>query len=169
MMAFRDLDEFLIVEPLVLPIRGKEYAFPGEVSARLWLQLQRLNEQYLDAKRAAAEGRDFEPDRELVSDGDQAAMMDELLGDAQAEMIADGLSGAHIKAAFYTCLAFHLMGRETAERVWNAQGEAPAPNRATRRKATAKSPRSRGSRAGTTSAKKKVPAPPGPTSSGTGT
>ena len=136
-MAFRDLDEFLVVKPIVLPIRGRDYAFPGSVSARVWLQLQSLLEQMQGAARAQAAGEDYDPDEEALSDVDEAAMMHEMLGGVQDEMVADGLTSAHIRAAFYTLIAWHLSGQEAAEAVWNAQGDVgkvAAPNRAARRK-----------------------------------
>lgn len=133
-MAFRDLDEFLVVEPIVLPIRGKAYAFPGSVSARTWLRLQRINEK-MTAVRA---GQDVDPDDEVASDVDEQDMMAEMMGDVQDEMIDDGLTSAHIKAVFYTLIAFHLSGQAAAEAVWEAQGAGElegkaSPNRAERR------------------------------------
>jgi hypothetical protein len=146
-MSFRDLDEFLTVEPIVLPIRGKEYRFPGSVSARVWLQLQALSEQMQQAKRAATRGDDFEPDAEALSDMDEAAMMAEMLGGVQAEMVEDGLTSAHIRAAFHTLIAWHLSGQEAAEAVWAAQGKAPAPDPAARRAKPAGRSAPRGSHA----------------------
>ncbi len=154
-MAFRDLDEFLVVEPVVLPIRGKEYSFPGEVSARTWLLLQRLAEQWQSAA----------PDDEVVDDTTEAELRAELMGDTLQEMLDDGLTSAHVKAVLYTLLAFHLGGREAAEVVWERQGKAAAPNRETRRtREPTRSTRSRGSRAGSTSRKGR----PGAASSPTG-
>ena len=170
-MAFRDLDEFLVVEPLVLPIRGKQYALPGEVSAKLWLQLQRFNEQIQHAQRAAETGEEYDPDEVALNDEDQATMMREMLGDVEAEMVADGCTSTEIRVVFFTCIAFHLSGREAAEAVWDAQGEAPSPERATRRsKAPTKATRSRGtSRAKSNEAPKtEVTSQAGETSSGTG-
>jgi len=172
-MAFRDLDEFLTVKPLVLPIGGKEYAFPGEISARSLLLLSSVNTKALQAQEDGAD-----PSTEVVSDEDEAALRDEIFGGAEAEMIADGLTNTHIRVTFFTLIAFHMYGLESAQTFWNAQGEAPAPNRAARRhspkksaRATAKSARSRGSRAGTTSAKTETPDPatPGSTSLSAGT
>jgi hypothetical protein len=139
-MSFRDLDEFLVVEPLVLPIRGKEYSFPGSVSARVWLQLQSMSEQMQLQQDAARRGEDYAPDNELVNDTDEAAMRAEMFGDAEQEMVDDGLSSAHIKAVFFTLIAFHLSGREAAEVVWDAQGGSAAPNRAQRRSQSKKQP-----------------------------
>jgi len=170
-MTFRDLDEFLTVKPLVLPIGGKEYAFPGDICGESWLLVERL-------QQTARHGGD--PDDVAITDEQETALKAEMYGTARDEMIADKCSGAQLEAVFQTLLSYHMSDRnlEVTEAVWNAQGqppEVPAPNRAARRskstKATAKSTRRRGSTGGTTSAKTKTPdpAPPGPTSSSTGT
>ena len=172
-MAFRDLDDFPAVKPLVLPIRGKEYSFPGDISARTWLKVQALAPQINAAIKSGMEGEDYDVDAEVLSDMDQNELMEELCGDTLKEMLADGLMGAHLKAVLATLIAFHLSGnRMIAEAVWNNQGEAPAPNRASRRKTTATpSARSRGSHAGLTDLKTKrvAKADPGETSSDAGT
>jgi len=167
-MAFRDLDEFLTVEPLVLPIGGKEYAFPGDVCGESWLILQRVGQQVRF---------DDDLDDVAISSNQETAFKAEMFGPARDEMIADGCTGAQLDAVFRTLLAYHLSDRSiaVAESVWNAQGQPPeveAPNRAARRsqstKATAKSTRLRGSTPGTTSAKKNAPDTHGQTSSSTG-
>lgn len=168
-MAFRDLDEFLTVKPLVLPVGGKEYAFPGDVSGESWLLLERVGQKMRFGG---------DPDDVAITSEQETALKAEMYGATRDEMIADGCSGAQLDAVFQTLLSYHLSDRnlEVAEAVWDAQGEAPAPNRTARRhppkkpaSGTAKSPRSRGSRAGTTSAKKTpASAPPGSTSSNSG-
>ena len=164
-MAFRDLDEFLVVPPLVLPIRGKRYEFPGEISARNWLRLQRLYGQ----ARQVADGGELDLDEEVVSRTEQRELEAEMYGDAEARMVADGCTGSQVKAVLVTVTQFYLEGREAAELVWESQGEAPAPNRETRRSKTpAKSTRSRGSRTGST-ARAKPKASAGKTSSPSGT
>jgi hypothetical protein len=151
-MAFRDLDEFLEAEELVLPIRGKDYSFPGEISARTWLRVQRLAPQINDALAAERAGEPFDADAEALSDIDIEELLSELCGETLDEMLADGVTSSQLKVVLATLLVFHLADREQAEKVWNAQGEAPAPNRAARRQKTpATPPRSRGSRAGSTS------------------
>jgi len=149
-MAFRDLDEFLAPEPLVLPIRGKDYVFPAEISGATWLRVQSLGAQVQQAVRARDAGEEFDPDVTAISDMDQDELLAELCGDTLKEMLDDGLTSTHLKAVLATLMAFHMSDRESAEAVWNASGEAPAPNRETRRKGTAKSARSRGSSAGPT-------------------
>lgn len=150
-MAFRDLDEFLAVEPLVLPIRGRDYAFPGEVSGRTWLKVQALGKQYEAAQRARSQGGSVDLEAEVVSDLDEEAFLRELCGPTLDEMLEDGVTSEELKLVLATLVAYHLSDLETAEAVWNARGEAVAPNRAERRsRAPAKSTRSRGSRAGST-------------------
>jgi hypothetical protein len=168
-MAFRDLDEFVVVKPIVLPIAGKRYSFPGEVSARTWLMMQRISEQLQRAQRAAARGETLDPDEEAVSDEDESSLMKEVMAGVQDEMVADGCTSTHVKTAFYTLIAYHMAGQAAAEAVWNAQGEAPAPNREERRSKTpAKSTRSRGSRATSTDPPTEETPEPGPTSSSDG-
>ncbi len=159
-MAFRDLGDFLVVEPVVLPIRGKEYSFPGEISARAWLRLQRLSELLQAAKQDGFVASDT-----AVDDEEEADLMGEMLGGVENQMMDDGCTSQEIKAVFYTLIAYHLSGVEAAEVVWNSAGETPAPNRAARRsKAPAKSTRSRGSHDGSTAPKKNPTATHGPTS-----
>lgn len=150
-MAFRDLDEFLAPEPLVLPIRGKDYVFPAEISGATWLRVQSLGTQVQQAMRARDAGEEFDPDMTAISDMDQDELLAELCGVTLQKMLDDGLTSTHLKAVLATLIAFHMSDRESAEAVWNASGEAGAPNRETRRaKTPAKSTRSRGSRAGST-------------------
>ena len=170
-MAFRDLNEFLIVEPLVLPIRGKEYTFPGQISAPIWLKLQSIGEQVQDAVSARDKGEDFEPDVEAISDMDQESLMAEFCGGPQTmKKIIKGLTSEEFKHVLSTLMVYHMSGsRELAEAIWNQEGELPAPNRAARRSSKpTPSTRSRGSRVGS----KPPPAKgsqPGETSSSTGT
>jgi len=145
-MAFRDLDDFLVVEPVKLPIRGKVYEFPGEISARTWLLLQSVAEK---AQQAQLSGDEKAMEEVAIPDDVEANLKRELLGDAEAEMVADGLTSTHMKAVMVTLMAYHLEGREAAELVWDAQGKAPSPNRAGRRHPT-KPARSRASHAGST-------------------
>lgn len=149
--GFRDLEEFLVVEPVVLPIRGKDYAFPGQVSARTWLLLQDLAEREQRARKAIVDGENIDLDEVVVPDDVEDHLMDELLGEAKQEMIDDGLTSSHFKAVLYTLIAYHLEGRDSALEVWNKQGESGAPNRAKRRHPAKQAAQSRGSRGGSTS------------------
>jgi len=168
-MAFHDLDEFLGAEPLVLPIRGKDYSFPGEISARTWLRVQRLGPGINRAVAAREAGDPLDAEAEAAFDFDADELLGELCGDMLQEMLDDGLTSTELKLVLATLLVFHLGDREQAEAVWNAQGETIAPNRAARRNTTPATPsRSRGSRAGSTSPAVRT-ARAGPRSSSTGT
>ena len=161
-MAFKDLDDFLDEPPFVLPIRGKRYEFPGDISAESWLRLHRLT------MRALAGDGDLSD--VVISDVEEAALMDEMFGAAKAEMLTDGCSGAELKLVWMTLISFHTQGRAIAELVWNTRGEAPTPSREVRRSSAPKtSTRSRGSLGGSTPRPKRKAAPSGQTSSATGT
>ena len=160
-MPFRDLAEFQVVRPLVLPIRGKKYAFPGDISARGLLQLQRLEDQIAKigagVEIAAEDG---------MTNAELDALEGELFGDLKQQMIDDGCTSSQMKAVFWTLKHYHLSGIEAAEKFWNSLGEAEAPDR---EKPTTKAARPRGSHAGSKSAKTtSPPAPAGTTSSPTG-
>jgi hypothetical protein len=163
-MAFRDLDEFLVAEPVVLPIRGKEYAFPGEVSARTWLRLQRLGEHM----NRAQTDPDYTPDAEVFSDLEQDELLREMCGETLDEMLEDEVPASVVKLVFMALLTFHIYDRDAAEAIWNGRGEAVAPNREARRHPApaTKSTPSRGSRATSNSRNKTGQA--GRTSSATG-
>jgi hypothetical protein len=154
-MAFRDLAEFLSVEPLRLPVRGKVYEFPGEVSARTGLRLERLWAQL----QTLAAGGALEAD--ILSDEEQAELEHELFGKAESEMVTDGCTMTELSVVRNTLLVYYLRGEESAEAFWNAQGEArapsrddgarPKPSRARGSRAGSKTPRARKARAGGTS------------------
>ena len=158
-MAFRDLGDVRVAKPIVLPIRGKEYAFPGEISARLLVRLGVMFAQLEDA-----DGDDADLTAEALSDAEEADLRKALFGDVEAEMIADYCTPGEIGVAFTTLMAAHCYGIKAAEAVWSSPGEAPAPNRAARRKKTpATLTRSRGSR-GTSRPRKKTASPGEPSS-----
>ena len=165
-MTFPDLSEVYVAEPFVLPIRGKQYAFPGEISARSMVRLMRLTADMREAQRDAQGGQEGVDARELLSDEDEADVRRQLFGGLEDELVADNCTPSELRIVFFTLIAFHLYGTETAEAIWNNAGKAPAPKRTTRRSKTpAKSTRRRGSPTGSTS----HPAPPGRKSSRTGT
>ena len=165
-MAFRDLSEFLKIEPFVLPIRGKNYAFPGDVSALSFLRMQKLAQSMRDL----VAGKHLDLEEVLLTTSEEEAVKDEMFGGLEAEMIADGLTSTEIRVVFFTLISYHLSGRnkEEAEKVWNRQGELPAPSRAKRRSdKLPTSARSRGSRAGSKGPVRR-PASAGESSSSTG-
>lgn len=141
-MAFKDLAEFQVVEPLVLTIAGKEYSFPGQIHAQWWLRLQTM--------RKLTESGEAELDAIALTDDEETELRAEMMGEAEAEMLADGVTSAQFKVVWGTLINFHTYDRLVAEMVWNSQGEAVAPNRAARRaKKPAQSARPRGNSHGT--------------------
>ena len=65
-MAFKDLDEFFVIKPIRLPIRGKVYEFPGSVSGRTGLLLHRMTEQVEQLKAGAKFDEDAQ--QEILDD-----------------------------------------------------------------------------------------------------
>ena len=151
-MAFRDLTEFMVTPPFVLPIRGKEYAFPGDgdIAARSGLLLQRLNEQLRQAQAGQAE-----PGSVTLTDAEEAQLRADLFGGAESVLVADGVTARQLTVVYWTLIAYQLFGEESAEAYWNAQGEAAAPRqeRKRRSKTPPTSTPSRGSRGGSTGQK----------------
>lgn len=120
-MAFEDLTEF--IEPLILPIRGKKYTLPA-VSFDDGVRV-----------RAALDGR---PDPTLTDE----RLHEILLGAAEQEMVADGVSSEFRGRAYMTAMSDFLHGRFAAEVMWKTGGDPKAIaaltaplNRAARRKA----------------------------------
>lgn len=120
-MSFRDLGDLLAEQPVVLPIRGRAFTFPGSVSARQGLTLQRI--QSIAIKAAKGELPEDEP---RFTDEEQEAILDALLGD-QKEDLLDYATSTEYALVCRTLYNHHLFGRAVAEKVWNAQGEAEAP------------------------------------------
>lgn len=159
-MSFKDLDEFGEA-PIVLPIRGRDFTFPGSVSARIGLILQRT--RAIATQLAKGE---IDPDTEAISDAESDAVNAALLGEA-AEDLLDYATTAEYNAVLRCLFNAQVYGREFAERIWNQLGEAPAPSP---KPAAKKSPgRARGSRGGSTSRpRRKAAQQPGQTSSPAG-
>jgi hypothetical protein len=137
--AFRDLDEFLVDQPIELPIRGKNYRFPGSISARTGLLLQRMGAKADEARRAGqgpAELASAAMDAEVLDDETELDLRRELMGDTEAEMARDGLTTAHTGHVFRTLIVWHMAGEEAALAAWTALGNVQAPNREARRKAS---------------------------------
>jgi len=122
----RDIDEFL--EPtLVLPMGGKEYTIKSPDSAlgvriaRMWTTgLAAVNGVEISAKDL--EGL-------VLDDTDARDLYQRLLGDAFAEMEADGIRWHWIRHAGVTALFWVAVDRVAAERYWESPGELlPAGN-----------------------------------------
>jgi hypothetical protein len=171
---FRDLDEFLVDRPIELPIRGKTYRFPGSVSARTGLLLQRMGASADVARRSGQDGTAAASevfDAELLDDDREKDLRREIMGDGEAEMARDGLTTAHTEHVFRTLIVWHMAGEEAALKAWERLGNVQAPNRETRRqasKASGTSTRRRASTAGTTASKKRPQASAGRSSSRSG-
>lgn len=153
-MSFRDLDDFLVVTPIKLPIKGKDYQFPGSISARSGLLLQRIAAAAERAKADILDGKTSTLDlaAEVLNDEEETDLRSEVMGGTEQLMADDGLTTAHTTHVFRTLLTWHMAGPEAAAVAWERQGEAPAPNRATRRasKGSASTTRKRASTSGTT-------------------
>jgi hypothetical protein len=153
MSAFRDLDEFLIDEPIRLPIRGKTYEFPGSIPARTGLLLQRLGAaaEKASASIKAGTANATELAAEVFSDSEETDLRAEMMGDTEQQMADDGLTTAHTTHVFRTLMVWHMAGEEAAMKAWEAVGPQPAPNRAARRasKASATTTRRPASTSGT--------------------
>jgi len=115
---FEDYEK--VTDPLVLPIRGKEYIIP-EVSLSDGLRFTAMQE---------------DPEGPKLSDEEFLHMF---LGTAYDEMVADDVPAAAILRASATAFADFQRGRATAEIIWATGGDPKAvtayltPNRATRR------------------------------------
>lgn len=153
-MALRDLSAFLDDDALELPINGTTYVIPSP-DARTGLWLTALADLGVAAASGAELGEgDF--DKLKLDDDEERTFVVRVLGSGYDAMVAGGVSWVKIqRAARYAFLYFALSPEAADEALKSGSlaGEAPAPNRATRRtasKATATSTRSRGSAAGTT-------------------
>lgn len=159
MPTFRDLDLILVDKPIRLPIRGKTYEFPGNISARTGLLLERLGAEAQKAKLDVDSGK-ADPAAlaaEVFSDTEELDLRREVMGDTEAEMARDGLTTGHVRHVFQTLLVWHMTGEEAAAKAWESLGEAPAPNRAARRgsKGSASTTKRRASTSGTTTRTRK--------------
>ena len=127
-MALPDYIEFL--DPLKIPIRGKEYVIPP-ISFETGLRLTPLTEGVEDAKK-------------LI--GNDESFYRTALGTAYAEMVADSVPNDAIFRAVLTAWTDFKAGRGAAEIMWKTGGDPKAiqaltdqANRATRRKAQKRS------------------------------
>lgn len=166
---WQDLDDFLVISPIRLPIGGKTYSFPGSLSGRSGLLLQRIGAASAKAALRAKTGTKVqEMSDELLSDAQEIDLRTEIMGDTEAELIADDVPAVKITHVFRTLMTWHMAGEAAAKEAWTSLGEAPAPSRAARRasRESAKSTRSQGSTSTTsTPARTRKPAGPGRKSS----
>ncbi|WP_433426353.1 DUF7426 family protein (plasmid) [Microtetraspora malaysiensis] len=156
MTEIRDLDEFFD-DTFKLPVGGKTYVIPAP-DAETGLLCQRLMHAGLDANAGREVNSDGINDlaSAVLDDDQERDLYQRILGPVYDELFADGVSWPRIQHVGMTALVWVAAGREPAIKYWESggAGEAPAPNRATRRAtaAAAKSTRSRGSATTTTRA-----------------
>ncbi|MEV0379809.1 hypothetical protein [Nonomuraea sp. NPDC050643] len=152
MTTFQDLDEFFD-DSLRLPVGGKWYVIPAP-DAEVGLLCQRL----MHASLAAEQGETVEDPKltelaEIVlNDDEERDLYQRILGPVWDELRADKVTWPRIQHVGATALVWVAAGKDAAAKIWasGGAGEAPAPNRATRRATAATSTRSRGSATTTT-------------------
>ncbi|GAA2895567.1 DUF7426 family protein [Nonomuraea rubra] len=154
MTQFQDLDEFFD-DTLPLPVGGKWYRIPAP-DAEVGLLCQRL----MHASMAAEQGETVDDPKlnelaeVVLSDDEERDLYQRILGPVWHELRTDGVSWPKVQHVGATALVWVAAGKEAAAKIWasGGVGEAPAPNRATRRAtaAAATSTRSRGSATTTT-------------------
>ncbi|MEU1880836.1 hypothetical protein ABZ470_26315 [Streptosporangium sp. NPDC020072] len=146
MTQFQDLDEFFD-DSLRLPVGGKTYVIPAP-DAEVGLLCQRL----MHASLAVEQGEEVDDPQlnelaaVVLDDDEERDLYQRILGPVWDELRADRVTWPRIQHVGATALVWVAAGKEAAAKIWGSggAGEAPAPNRATRR-AAAKSIRSRGS------------------------
>ncbi len=151
-MPFEDLVDVLGITPAkVLPIAGRQVAFPGRVSARTGMLLLAIQR---DAVARGGEQRDVDETVAALglTDDDAEALEAELFGESRAVLDELGVIGEARQLVMGTLVAWHLGGQEAAEKTWAAGaggGKAQAPsNRATRRTTAGRSSKTAGKAAG---------------------
>lgn len=131
---FRDLSEFMAeAEPIRLPIGGTVYEFPGSVSGRTGLLLTSAWDAALSGKAGGAAPAPDAELAELLTDDQEKSVHAELFGGTDVQLARDGHDSRVIRHVFLTLVTWHTAGPEAAVLAWDAAGNAPAPNRATRR------------------------------------
>lgn len=160
-MQFKDYSQIKPPAPVRIPINGKTYEFPGTISSKAWVLLQRLSEQMQRVAFARATGQPVDLEAIVLDDVEYADVKAEVFGSTEAELIKDGVSSDVLKRLFQTLTAYHLSGAQAAKAVWefepvddeddgegDAQGEPSAPER--RRSPATQSTQTRGSQESST-------------------
>lgn len=111
------------VEPLELPIGDKLYriAPPDAATGLLVSQIGMVLLEVADGR--TIDGGDPKV-KAILSDQEEADLMDRLLGDALVQMKADRVPYPYLQLVLMTALAWVLYGDAAAEKVW-AGGVAP--------------------------------------------
>lgn len=107
-------DYYDLVEPLVLPIRGKRYEIPPATASDV-LRFRNFAAK-VEQRQAGATDVVITPE-ESVSDEEYQRIF---LGAALDEMRADGLHPGVIEHAATTAMGDVMSGREVAELMWNS-------------------------------------------------
>ena len=130
-MAFRDLTDFLTVKPIELPIGGKFYAFPRDISGKAGLVIAAIRE----AAEAADRGKDYNPEQVVLDDAAEVDLRREVLGDTEREMFEAGLTTGQVEHVFRTLMTWHMSrSMELTEAAWEMiDVDPPKPNREQRR------------------------------------
>ena len=120
MIQFKPVDEYLDLEGISLPIRGKDYVIPPP-DAITGLEVTRL----MAAAMGALEGVNIAVQLEELATSDEKAggeLEQRVLGPALAEMMADGVPWPIVKLAFQTAMVWIAQGAEIAARFWGSGG-----------------------------------------------
>lgn len=137
-MRFADVHESL-EEPLVLPIRGKDYEIQPASGAD-GLKLQEFMSEIQEIARKSKAGEEIDEESTSLGSADKFEDMEKLsMGeDVREQMFADGVPLKTIKVAGMAAFYWQTLqdDGETAAAYWASGGKAPKPNRAQRRTAT---------------------------------
>lgn len=150
MPTFPDLARFqqsVKREPIVLPVRGKEYSFPPDIPLDTGLTITRLREEVNKFTLAVLANQQPNPNAELLDDASEAKLILDLIGpETWAQMQTDGLTWADAEQVGRTLIAWHLYGEDRARAVWSggedgppAQGSSSAPRTTSQRGSTTSS------------------------------
>jgi hypothetical protein len=168
MSELKELDDFLS-PTLLVPARGKEYRIAA-VDAQTGLRLQKMLTMGVKAYTGTELSK---KDLELVSDEEEEDFFKTILGSTYAELLADRIPYAGLKAIASLAMIWTTQGFDAAQKYFLAGGKAPEPNREARRTATrtrtaaATTTRKPASQSGT-STRTRAKATPGSKSSPTG-
>ncbi|PXY20310.1 DUF7426 family protein [Prauserella endophytica] len=151
MTTFPDLVDYqddTTDKPLVLPINGKQYAFPAAIPMARGIQIVQLREEMRRAAKARVEaietltdqlGREPsvdevvahlaehgpKPRKDLdLDDAGEVELYLDLIGPKRrAEMEANGVTYPQMVKVGATLLAWHIVGADYARRVWTNGGQ----------------------------------------------
>lgn len=116
MPRFAPLSEFL-AEPLVLPVRGREYSIApvdGETGLRLTARF--------DATKKKAAASD-DPEEEVLDDEEEVVTYRMALGDTYDQMVADHVPYKMIKFVASAAIVWHIYGEKAAALFWETGGD----------------------------------------------